>query len=606
MKSFFQKLGKGIFGFLSSLKLAVITLLSLAAVLGVGTVLESMHDADYAKEHVYGTFWFAALLCLLGTNVLFAALSRWPWKRHHTGFLITHLGIITLLIGSLITLVKGYEGQIVVAEGETVRRMTMKEPVLFVYDPDAGKLEEIAADFRFAPPDAARPFETKVQGDVTLKVDEFLPNAQGEIQVKPGEGIENPALRLKLSGSRATVSEWIFSREWDRQRLALGPASLTYLEIPDLATFRKILHDGKHSGAYLWAPGILVEAGGSLPRPFAAGPWKGVLRAFYPHAGVTDTGFKNLSADPVNPALQVELQRPTATETYTLFARYPEMAGRHEEGPGAPVPLRLLWIPPELGSQPNEMVLARLEDGRLAYATRAHGEWQQPKIYAAGDAVETGWMDFRFSVEENLPNGRIAKVYKRLPTPKNQEGPPPAIRLKLSDAQGGTEFWLGRGEEELVSLGQRRFRVAYGLKSLPLGFELHLQDFKLGTYEGTADPSSYESQVSVVDPKGPARLDYLIQMNQPLKYGKYKIFQASYQLNPSGKDWSVLAVAYDPGIDVKYAGAIIMVSGIILMFFFRPLFLRKRKGAPASQVEAKEFPGAPVPGILSPTTRSPS
>jgi len=33
-----------------------------------------------------------------------------PWKRHHTGFLLTHLGIIVLLAGALIGRLYGVEG----------------------------------------------------------------------------------------------------------------------------------------------------------------------------------------------------------------------------------------------------------------------------------------------------------------------------------------------------------------------------------------------------------------------------------------------------------------------------------------------------------------
>jgi hypothetical protein len=60
-----------------------------------------------------------------------------------------------------------------------------------------------------------------------------------------------------------------------------------------------------------------------------------------------------------------------------------------------------------------------------------------------------------------------------------------------------------------------------------------------------------------------------------MKYDRYKLFQASYQLNPGGPSWSVLAVAYDPGVLVKYIGALVMVSGIITMFFLKPLFIQK-------------------------------
>jgi hypothetical protein len=583
-----KKIGKTLFHFFSSLKLAVSTLLSLAAILVAGTIVESYHDADAAHHYVYGTWWFATVLCFLGMNVLCAALSRWPWKRHHFGFVVTHLGIILILIGSLTTLLKGYEGQVVLAEGENTRRMTLKNATLFIFDPAKDKLEEFPADFRFAPPSAERPFVWTTQGGVRLSVTDYLPHAEGEIQVREGEGMDNPALKLRLQGSRATISEWIFSREWDRRRLSLGPASLTYLEVPDLSVFRRILRDPAARGPLLWLPGALVPV--SAGQDFAAGAWRGRFQEYFPYAAVNEDGLKNAGSEPVNPALRLQLIRPSALETYVLFAHFPELPARDQEGPGAPVPMRLLWIPPELGSGANELVLARLANGSTAYALRAGGEWKEPALLDLSRELETGWMDFKLSVLENVRKGRISKIYRRVPVPAGREGPPSAIRLQLSSEQGAQEFWLGRGEEQSVALGPRRLRVAYGLKSRPLGFELALVDFHMGTYEGTSDPSSFQSQVTVVDPENLDRFDRLIQMNQPLKYRKYKIFQASYQLNPGGSDWSVLAVAYDPGIYVKYAGALIMVAGIILMFFFRPLFLRKKPMANAA--EASTLPAS--------------
>ena len=153
---------------------------------------------------------------------------------------------------------------------------------------------------------------------------------------------------------------------------------------------------------------------------------------------------------------------------------------------------------------------------------------------------------------------------------------------------------MGRGDEIAVGFGEKRLKMAYGMKNKPLGFGIKLEDFRMGKYEGTNDPSSYESLVTVMDPQGMKSHEQLIAMNQPLKFDRYKVFQASYQLNPDGPDWSVLAVTNDPGIFLKYTGAIVMVSGIILMFFLKPLFVQKKialskKEAPTADAALPEL-----------------
>src|SRR5262245_43963441 len=84
---------------LGSLRLAVVLLPSFAAVLFLGTVVESRHGRPAAALLVYQTWWFIGLLGLLGLNIFFAAAKKWPWQRHQIGFIITHVGLLTLITG---------------------------------------------------------------------------------------------------------------------------------------------------------------------------------------------------------------------------------------------------------------------------------------------------------------------------------------------------------------------------------------------------------------------------------------------------------------------------------------------------------------------------
>src|SRR5581483_2548503 len=56
-------------------------------------------------------------LLLLALNLIGSALSRMLWKKHHTGFLLTHLGIIILLIGSFIGHTRCMDGTMTVIKG---------------------------------------------------------------------------------------------------------------------------------------------------------------------------------------------------------------------------------------------------------------------------------------------------------------------------------------------------------------------------------------------------------------------------------------------------------------------------------------------------------
>jgi hypothetical protein len=108
---------------LGSLKLAIGVLSLLALVCGAATFYESKHGTPAVQEAVYHTSWFAALLTLLGVNVAVSLVSRYPWKRHQTGFVLSHVGVLLLLVGSLVTLQLGLDGQLALYEGESSRTM---------------------------------------------------------------------------------------------------------------------------------------------------------------------------------------------------------------------------------------------------------------------------------------------------------------------------------------------------------------------------------------------------------------------------------------------------------------------------------------------------
>jgi hypothetical protein len=64
-------------------------------------------------------------------------------------------------------------------------------------------------------------------------------------------------------------------------------------------------------------------------------------------------------------------------------------------------------------------------------------------------------------------------------------------------------------------------------------------------------------------------------MNEPYEQDGYKVFQASFSKTAAGRDVSVFSIAKDPGIELKYVGSILMVLGIIIMFYFKPKKARR-------------------------------
>jgi cytochrome c biogenesis protein ResB len=123
-----------------------------------------------------------------------------------------------------------------------------------------------------------------------------------------------------------------------------------------------------------------------------------------------------------------------------------------------------------------------------------------------------------------------------------------------------------------VAVGDALYYLQFSKRQVDLGFELLLNKFAIDYYEGTTRPKEYSSAVSV------AGQNHLISMNEPLKHGGFTFYQASYEADDDGTPrMSVLSVNYDPGRPVKYAGSLMMVLGIISMFYFKPKYSGSNK-----------------------------
>ncbi len=125
----------------------------------------------------------------------------------------------------------------------------------------------------------------------------------------------------------------------------------------------------------------------------------------------------------------------------------------------------------------------------------------------------------------------------------------------------------GRGTKGLVtkeSLGGVNFEFEWGGEYVKLPFALKLRDFQLERYPGSMSPSSYASEITLIDKKNGKNFDYRIYMNHVLDYGGYRFFQSSYDRDERG---TILSVNRDPGKWPTYIGYLLLGLG----FFFNIL-----------------------------------
>ncbi len=115
-----------------------------------------------------------------------------------------------------------------------------------------------------------------------------------------------------------------------------------------------------------------------------------------------------------------------------------------------------------------------------------------------------------------------------------------------------------------ADLGGTIVTLSYGSKIIDLPFSIALRDFELQRYPGSMSPSSYASEVTVIDEAKGQKYDFRIFMNNTLEHGNYKFFQSSFDPDEMG---TVLSVNNDPGKIPTYVGYFLLTLGFLWVLF---------------------------------------
>jgi len=131
------------------------------------------------------------------------------------------------------------------------------------------------------------------------------------------------------------------------------------------------------------------------------------------------------------------------------------------------------------------------------------------------------------------------------------------------------------GQPSTVEVGGKKISISYGSKPIHLPFSIYLRDFQLERYAGSMSPSSYASEVTLIDKENNISMDYRIYMNHVLDYKGYRFFQSSYDMDERG---TILSVNYDwLGTTVTYIGYFIMFTTMFISLFGKKSRFQKLK-----------------------------
>lgn len=218
--------------FFASAKMAVVILILLALITAIGTFVEANYsDALAAAKLVYHTPYMYGILGLLAITLIAVMVDRWPWKMRHMPFLLAHVGILVLLLGSWITKEFGIDGSMRFDIGGKNNMVVIPDTDLQIWSTfDGDRFTQVVnepVDFFTHHPKKKAFKVSLMEGD--FEVLDFEPYMLATRQITatdvPRAG---SAVRFVVQNENVNVNDWILqSREGRAEQLDFGPAKVT-------------------------------------------------------------------------------------------------------------------------------------------------------------------------------------------------------------------------------------------------------------------------------------------------------------------------------------------------------------------------------------------
>ena len=576
------------FRFLSSLKLAVFCLASLAATLAFGTKFNSDYGMNAANEYIYQTRGFALLMAFLGLNILCAALIRYPWVKRQTGFLITHFGLLIVIGGSWWAAQTADEGQLGMLEGQTSGKLIRNhKPVFYVkpMDPHTGqptgeyKVPARPGAFDWAEgrsevissaPDT--PFKLAIKRYYAASMPKalFVPDPAGTPMIKIRPKVIPPGGKVPVDVFTSEEDRWFATQPQGVPRVfrTAGPARFifSYVDRPELLDdfasppanpgpegVARLLYADK-AGKIRSTEVRVDDAKPGQPIPL---PDSDLTASFVKseHEPIESARIRRSLGEDAIHIVQFSVKTGDGPAIkHNGYAGLPmaptTVPESDEKGAQPPAPLLHVSyyyppiIAPEVNQRFGQVEVMGDNQGRVAY--RVFGRGNPAKVRSAGE-IKTGQevaafggdgsspMTMTFAIEEYLQAGREEESAESIDlAPNKKDDALPAALVELTVGKESKEFWLRKSPTfdpsyRTIALGDSMYEVAFDSDRMDLGFSLTLKDFDVGFDPGTSNASSYRSEVTLTDEAaGIKEKPVSIFMNHTLDYKGWRFFQTNY------------------------------------------------------------------------------
>ncbi len=552
-----------VFEFFASLKLAVVLLIVLIVAAIAGTIYESSFDAKVARAYIYGAPWFNFWLVLLGANLTVSALSRWPWKKHHTAFLITHLGIITLLIGSLIGRIWGIEGSMTLFKGDPpTNRLLIDQHQLRVHDLD-GIVKGYPAEFLHRPPTPQHPRELDtLASGARLSIVDYAPELEGKLNPRPVQegGVQAVHFRINTALMNQHLENWLLADDPQNGNFSMGLAKIelkhgsafsveaggpaakqepgsapptthaqsqkgqeaeleesifAFSKAPD----QQIGHANKGGGTGAKVH-LLASEGGNKGRIAVSLGGKeavfDVAENLNRETKIGDSAF-TMKIDGYWPDFRIQDGKPGSLSDQpnnpavlvTIHGKGVPVAETETNNPHGNSMMPTTGGPPTMPAAgeeaPNRLTLFVADDGRITYELVSRKNGKSSGQLTLNQPLTTGWADWQLVIDNYLPHAEAWTDFFPARSPSASTVPnelPDGVRVRFEQNGEKLEQWVPSGWQITVPTSPQPTFVSYGYQTIQLPIGLELLNFEVTRNEGSDTPASFKSTLHLSTPEG--------------------------------------------------------------------------------------------------------
>jgi hypothetical protein len=615
--------------FLSSMHLAIITMSAVLLGTVAGTlVFQNSQPAKYVEfysepmfaifkalhfTNIFSSWWFIAFTVLLCINLVSCTIQRKAWRLPLLGVLLTHIGIVVVVLGGFVGDLFKVEGGITLTDGQSTDYVASKNYMRYeenrmekLYPVDIPEQARLPIGFtlqldKFEVLTYKDPYiveanelhrrtdtnEAVLIPEQTIKFDDQRPltleGGRGVLRIekyythfrrakeisespegKPvaevvfypqdhipiSQTLTEESLSLPVEGDTFNL-RFTWARPADDQLRALGIIS-------DVPVFKLTAFgmDGEHAKLEL-KPGETAQLKGTALSV--------KLLNFFSDLKAVKEGeklvFSNASDKMLNPAVEVEVSGgDLPPETYILPSRIEQLMhgdlaieGRKLMGLMNRSGLMLRYDPSiEVLLVGGERKLYIFSPGQAEDVVDLNPEGTFTPEFS-GYGIHFGRMFANGVVSENeayLDDSPVDNYAVELVLKKNGE----EKRAVIEESDRIPD-------SEVISDGR------YGLK---------VDDKWFVTLRIRADYiNDYRSHVAVVR-NGERQREQVVRVNEPLIENGFYFYQNAYGRDGAGF-FTYLEVSNDPGLPLVYLGLLMMIAGIIFTFYIKPRLQRGAK-----------------------------